>query len=172
MIEGGLPLISEEPSNLRRLEARLLEILKRKTVPQLVDDFGEIRSFFREPARHRSGADRQRLGDRFNIDLTMEQQALDLVLHRRAKRAFPGMARPSGRLAVWPQHFQQPPVFGYEWKVEDIICKLQRADRRSKLDRATVGALKLLYVSVANMRARNAAGPDVAAGNLSSGLEG
>ena len=85
MIEGGLPLISEEPSNLRRLEARLLEILKRKTVPQLVDDFGEIRSFFREPARHRSGADRQRLGDRFNIDLTMEQQALDLVLHRRAK---------------------------------------------------------------------------------------
>jgi hypothetical protein len=61
MIEGGLPLITEEPSNLRRLDAGLLEILQREA--QLVDNFGEIRPFFREPARHRSGADGQRLGD-------------------------------------------------------------------------------------------------------------
>jgi hypothetical protein len=79
-------------------------------------------------------------------------------------------ARSRRRLAVRPQHFQEPPVFGHERKVEDIIGKGQYADRRSKLDGATVNTLKLLRGSVASMRARYQA-PDVVAGNLTGGFE-
>ena len=79
MMERGRTFIAKKPSDLGRVKLDSVEILGGEAAPQAVDDLGEIRAFLGEPARKRSRAHRQRLGDDFRSSAAVRQQPLNLV---------------------------------------------------------------------------------------------
>ena len=99
VIERGLPLIAQQPRDLRRRKARLFEILEREAVTHLIDDLDEGRSFFRQPARKRPHAERQDLGDCRRADPAVRQLPLDFILNRGPEQTDRHIARSRRRLA-------------------------------------------------------------------------
>ena len=88
MVEGGRSLVAQQPSDLGKGHAGLLEILERQTAPQLIYDLLVGRSLDSEPARERSRAHAERFGDGFAFAPC------------RAAGVFPPLSRP--RRATYP----------------------------------------------------------------------
>jgi hypothetical protein len=61
MIEGGGPFIPKQPRNLSERHTRILQILSREALPQLVDDLAVCRAFFSQSSREGAQAEGQSL---------------------------------------------------------------------------------------------------------------
>src|SRR5271166_4050803 len=85
MVEGGRALVAQQPSDLGKGHARILEILQRQTAPQLVYDLLIGRSLDIEPAREGARAHAERSGDGLLLRLAMRQEFFRLFLDHGAQ---------------------------------------------------------------------------------------
>ena len=80
MIEGGRPLIAEQPGNLRERNAGLLNVLEGQAVSQTIDDPFVACVLLAQLLRERSLGQPQRLGDPLSVGFAVRQQFLQFVL--------------------------------------------------------------------------------------------
>ena len=84
MVEGGRALVAQQPSDLGKGHARILEILERQTAPQLVYDLLVGRFLDNEPAREGARAHAERFGDGLLLRLAMRQELFHFFFDRGA----------------------------------------------------------------------------------------
>ena len=86
MIKRGRSFVSEQPRNLPERHPRIVEILSREALPQLVDDIAVCRAFISQSSREGTQAEGQSLRHVFGFGFAVGQQLLDLGLNRSARR--------------------------------------------------------------------------------------
>jgi hypothetical protein len=87
MIKRGRTFIAEQPRDLPERHPRILQILSREALPQLVDDLTVCCSFVSQSSREGAQAEGQSLRNVFGFRFAVRQQLLHFGFNRRAQRS-------------------------------------------------------------------------------------
>jgi len=88
MIKRGRTLVTEQPRNVPKRHARILQILDRKALAQVIEDLAVSCAFISQSSREGTQAESQSLRHVFGFRFAVgQQQLLHLGLDRRAQRS-------------------------------------------------------------------------------------